>query len=120
MEGTISVDGSGSIHVVPDVTRLEVSVESVFPTYEDAYKQAKENASWMGQILEYNHLSAKLAKSMTATSKPGNKRSSTTMTRWGWTPIPNSNGNSRNIMATPISSTPYSTIPPKPRNSRLP
>ena len=64
MIGTISVDGRGSIHVVPDVTRLEVSVESVFPTYEGAYKQAKENASWMGQILEYNHLSAKLAKSI--------------------------------------------------------
>ena len=62
--GTISVDGRGSIHVVPDVTRLEVSVESVFATYEDAYKQAKENAQWMGQILEYNHLSAKLAKSI--------------------------------------------------------
>ena len=64
MEGTISVEGRGSIHVVPDVTRIEVCVESVFPTYEDAYKQAKENASWMGQILEYNHLNAKLAKSI--------------------------------------------------------
>lgn len=64
MTGTISVDGRGSIHVVPDVTRLEVSVESVFATYEDAYKQAKENTSWMGQILEYNHLSKKLAKSI--------------------------------------------------------
>ena len=64
MESTISVDGRGSIHVVPDITRLEVCVESVFATYEDAYKQAKENAKWMGQILEYNHLSAKLAKSI--------------------------------------------------------
>lgn len=44
MESTISVDGRGSIHVVPDVTRLEVCVESVFVTYEDAYKQARENA----------------------------------------------------------------------------
>ena len=32
--GTISVTGTGRIHVVPDVTRLEVSVGSVFQTYE--------------------------------------------------------------------------------------
>lgn len=41
--GTISVHGRGSIHVVPDVTRLEVMIESVFVNYETAYKQAREN-----------------------------------------------------------------------------
>lgn len=51
MESTISVDGRGSIHLVPDVTRLEVCVESVFATYEDAYKQARENSKWMGQLI---------------------------------------------------------------------
>lgn len=60
--GTISVTGRGNIHVVPDVTRLEISVESVFKTYEDAYEQAKSNSSWMVQILEYNKLNGKLAK----------------------------------------------------------
>ena len=62
--GNISVTGRGNIHVVPDVTRLEISVESVFKTYEEAYEQAKNNSSWMVQILEYNHLSGKLAKTI--------------------------------------------------------
>lgn len=60
----ITVTGKGSIHVVPDVTRLEVTIESVFKTYNDAYKQAKENAEWMAKILEYNKKSGKLAKTI--------------------------------------------------------
>lgn len=60
--GTIKVTGSGSIHVLPDVTRLEVSVDSVFPTYDEAYTQAKENGKWVVQVLEYNNKSGKLAK----------------------------------------------------------
>lgn len=63
-KGTIAVTGRGNIHVVPDVTRLEVSVQSVFPTYEAAYQQAKENSKWMVQILEYNNKSGKLAKTI--------------------------------------------------------
>ena len=62
--GTISVTGRGDIHVVPDVTRLEISVESVFKSYEEAYEQAKSNSSWMVQILEYNKLNGKLAKTI--------------------------------------------------------
>ena len=62
--GNISVKGRGDIHVVPDVTRLEITVESVFMTYEEAYEQAKNNSSWMVQILEYNHLNGKLAKTI--------------------------------------------------------
>lgn len=61
---TINVTGNGSIHVVPDVTRLEVRVESVFKSYDDAYQQAKENAKWMKQVLEYNHKSGELAKTI--------------------------------------------------------
>lgn len=59
---TISIAGRGSIHVVPDVTRIEITVQVVFPSYEKAYSQAKENASWVGKVLEYNKLDAKLAK----------------------------------------------------------
>ena len=61
---TINVTGNGSIHVVPDVTRLDVRVESVFKSYEDAYQQAKENAKWIKQVLEYNHKSGELAKTI--------------------------------------------------------
>lgn len=63
-KGTITVTGRGNIHVIPDVTRLEVCVQSVFPTYETAYQQAKENSKWMVQILEYNNKSGKLAKTI--------------------------------------------------------
>lgn len=61
---TISVTGKGSIHVVPDVTRLETTVSGWFKTYEEAYKQAKENSSWFVKILEYNNKSGKLAKTI--------------------------------------------------------
>lgn len=58
----ITVTGKGSVHVVPDVTRLEICVESVFKTYDEAYVQARENSSWMVKILEYNKKSGKLSK----------------------------------------------------------
>lgn len=59
---TITVTGRGDIHVVPDVTRLEVTVFNVFKTYNDAYDRARENSAWMVKILEYNNKSGKLAK----------------------------------------------------------
>lgn len=33
--GSITVTGSGSIHVVPDVTRIETNISGVFQTYVD-------------------------------------------------------------------------------------
>ncbi len=63
-KGIITVTGTGRIYVVPDVTRLEVSIGSVFQTYEAAYQAAKENSKWMVQILEYNKKSGKLAKTI--------------------------------------------------------
>ena len=62
MDNTITVTGRGSIHVVPDVTRLEVTVRGVFETYDVAYAKAKYNSAWMVKILEYNKLNGKLAK----------------------------------------------------------
>ena len=52
---SISITGKGSIHVAPDVTRLETTIEQWFKTYEEAYTQARENSSWFVKILEYNH-----------------------------------------------------------------
>ena len=62
MEKTIKVTGKGTIHVVPDVTRLTVEIHNIFNTYEETYANAKENAGWMVKILEYNHIDGKLAK----------------------------------------------------------
>ena len=39
---TIRVTGRGSIHVVPDVTRIEITVSGVFKAYDEAYKKAQE------------------------------------------------------------------------------
>lgn len=61
---TITVNGKGAIHVVPDVTRLEVRIERVFTDYPKAYAQAKENSAWMVKILEYNKKPGKLAKTI--------------------------------------------------------
>lgn len=60
MDNTITVTGRGSIHVIPDVTRLEVTVRGIFETYDVAY--AKDNSAWMVKILEYNKLNGKLTK----------------------------------------------------------
>lgn len=60
----ISVQGKGAIHVVPDVMRLKVRVQSVFPDYQHAYAQAKENFGWMVKILEFNKKPGKLAKTI--------------------------------------------------------
>ena len=61
---TIKVSGRGRIYVVPDVTRLLITVKSVFKTYAEAYQQAKENSSWMIKVLECNNKNGKLAKTI--------------------------------------------------------
>ena len=61
---TISVVGTGSIHVVPDVTRLKINVNRIFKTYEEAYECAKGNNVSMVKILEYNKQPGKLAKTI--------------------------------------------------------
>lgn len=60
--GTITVTGKGSVHVEPDVIRLEVKINSIFKNYNDAYECAKENTAWIGKVLVYNKLKSQLAK----------------------------------------------------------
>lgn len=64
MERTITVTGRGAIHVVPDVTRLQVTISGVFKSYQEAYDTAKENFSQMVKILEFNNKLGKLAKTI--------------------------------------------------------
>ena len=61
---TIKVVGTGSIHVVPDVTRLQINVQRVFKSYDEAYECAKQNSTWMVKILEYNKQPGQLAKTI--------------------------------------------------------
>lgn len=63
-EATITLQGKGAIHVVPDVTRLEVKIDQWFADYGKAYEQARESSAWMVKILEYNKKPGKLAKTV--------------------------------------------------------
>ncbi len=58
----IRVTGCGALHVVPDVTRIELSLVSLHDTYTDAYKQAKENTDKLGKIMEELGLATTLPK----------------------------------------------------------
>lgn len=64
MERKITVTGRGAIHVIPDVTRLEVTIDSHYNTYQEAYDHAKENFANMVKILEYNKKPGNLAKTI--------------------------------------------------------
>ncbi len=61
-EKLITVTGSGTIHVVPDVTRLELSLESLHDTYEEAYEQAKSDTDKLKKIMEKLKLPVALPK----------------------------------------------------------
>ena len=52
MEKIITVTGKGSIHVVPDVIRLQLALDSIHDTYEEAYSQAKGNTDRLTKIME--------------------------------------------------------------------
>lgn len=60
----ISVQGQGSLHVVPDVMRLEIGVSVFFKTYEEAYRQGQENTTWVKEILKDNGLAPGMAKTV--------------------------------------------------------
>lgn len=64
MMETITVEGRGCVHVVPDVTRLDIKVKGLFKNYKEAYERAQQNSSMLVQVLEYNHLSGKMAKTI--------------------------------------------------------
>lgn len=61
-EKLITVTGKGAIHVVPDVTRLELSLVSLHDTYEDAYGQAKSDTDQLKKIMEKLKLPVTLPK----------------------------------------------------------
>lgn len=60
----ISLQGKGAIHVVPDVTRITISINHHGKTYKDVYTKGKENSEWVRKILEFNKKPGNLAKSI--------------------------------------------------------
>lgn len=61
-ERTITVTGRGGVHIVPDVTRVKVSVSAVRPEYGDCYEVAKENNAQLSRIMVMMRLDPKLPK----------------------------------------------------------
>lgn len=61
-EKIITVTGQGCIHVVPDVTRLEISLVSIHDSYDEAYAQAKKNTEELAAIMQEVKLDSKLPK----------------------------------------------------------
>lgn len=61
-EKLITVTGKGGIHIVPDVTRVEVCLKSVHDTYDEAYTQSKKDNHKVRTIMEDVELDIKLPK----------------------------------------------------------
>lgn len=61
-EKLITVTGRGGIHVEPDVTRVELTLESLHDTYDEAYAQGKENTSRLAAIMNEVGLDKSLPK----------------------------------------------------------
>lgn len=61
-EKTITVTGRGNIHIVPDVTRLELQIKCIFDTYETAYQMAEANLQDLAEVMTACGLSTKLPK----------------------------------------------------------
>lgn len=64
MDTSIKVTGKGSVHIVPDVTQVDITIDRVYKDYAEAYTKAKYNSEWIGKILEYNKMNPKLAKTL--------------------------------------------------------
>ncbi len=61
-EKLITVTGNGAIHVVPDVTRLELSLVSIHDSYEEAYAQANSDTDKLAKVMENLKLPISLPK----------------------------------------------------------
>lgn len=55
-EKLITVTGKGNIHVVPDVTRIELLLVSLHDTYQEAYAQGKGDVDKLTDIMKRVHL----------------------------------------------------------------
>lgn len=73
-EKLITVTGKGSIHVVPDVTRVELTLASIHDSYEEAYKQAKSNTDALAKIMKDINLDTSLPKTYSEYCNQENKR----------------------------------------------
>lgn len=63
-EKLITVTGRGTICVVPDITRLVLTLKSIHSTYEEAYVQTKNDMDKLTSIMEELQLDKTLPKTI--------------------------------------------------------
>lgn len=63
-ERLITVTGHGTVHVVPDITRIELSLVSIHDTYDAAYAQAKADVDRLHNIMDAVKLDANIPKTI--------------------------------------------------------
>lgn len=63
-EKLISVTGKGTVHIVPDVTRITITISSMGQTYPELYELARQNLQDLGIIVERNGYSKSLPKTI--------------------------------------------------------
>lgn len=63
-EKLITVTGKGYIHAKPDVTRLELTLQSLHDTYEEAYVQTKSNTEKLNKVMTEVALDITLPKTI--------------------------------------------------------
>lgn len=63
-ENLITVTGKGSVHIEPDVTRLDIILQSIHDSYEEAYDQAKTNTDSFTKIMSELSLDKSLPKTI--------------------------------------------------------
>lgn len=61
-EKLITVTGHGTLRIVPDVTRIELTLKSIHNTYEDAYAMAKNDIDRLASIMQETQLDKTLPK----------------------------------------------------------
>lgn len=63
-EKIIRVTGKGTVHIAPDVTRVNILVNSIGRTYPELYQRAQLNLQELGNIVEKHGLSKNLPKTL--------------------------------------------------------
>ncbi len=62
MEQQIKVTGKGTVHVVPDLMQLHITLKSLHDDYDGAYQQGTLNTQRLTQVMTENALSPQLVK----------------------------------------------------------
>lgn len=63
-ESVITVTGNGGVHIVPDVTRVQLSLVSLHDTYKEAYAQGREDSETLSKVMQAVGLDTSVPKTI--------------------------------------------------------